>query len=90
MLFARVPYDTQHETFDAFAVDVTEAQQHDNLVMDTFWELNTDGEEEDKSVSEASSAKCGQCVQSLVQSVSMTKQNICIPAQAVVHDHLFL
>eukprot|EP00670_Eutreptiella_braarudii_P004042 CAMPEP_0174295560 /NCGR_PEP_ID=MMETSP0809-20121228/45184_1 /TAXON_ID=73025 ORGANISM="Eutreptiella gymnastica-like, Strain CCMP1594" /NCGR_SAMPLE_ID=MMETSP0809 /ASSEMBLY_ACC=CAM_ASM_000658 /LENGTH=85 /DNA_ID=CAMNT_0015397947 /DNA_START=12 /DNA_END=269 /DNA_ORIENTATION=+ len=44
------------EAFDAFAVDVDEARQHDELLVDTFWVPNTDGEEEDKSISEASSA----------------------------------
>ena len=39
------------ETFDAFVVDVDEAR-HDELVVDNFWEPNTNGEEEDKSLSE--------------------------------------
>ena len=41
------------KTFDAFVVDIYEARQHDELVVDDVWESNTDGEEEDMSVNEA-------------------------------------
>ena len=44
------------ESIDAFVVDFDEAHQNNELVIDTFYQLNKDGKEDDKSVNEASSA----------------------------------